>query len=421
MATNDKEYRDSEFEAAFRDEGSPAAGGETIGGIDAAVEEATEAAPDAALAAETAATPTGTPAAVVVVAEVDTDGKTEPNDQAAQAEAKRVNDENNAAASTNKSEAKTTGEQEAASQSGKDAPAKDTAAAATPAEGQADPVAAPPSAAAAEDDEPTDPKELQRKRSWEGRLRAEEARLKKIAEELEAKSGKPAAAAADDESQTQEQQAADAINAAAEQAQSSGDQGAADSLNAVAEQVESGELTAEEAMRVISEDFGDGFVKMIRALAADAAKTAVGERLGKIEQDTEGVMSHLHQDAQRKHYEAIANAHPDFVEVSEEPGFAEFVQANGLQQVVDAGSAQDINKVLSDYKQSKQAAASQAQEPAAKQAAAPTPAQDAVAAAQDEIDEESADAAEGVRSAGIKIPEKPQRADDDFVAAWKSF
>jgi hypothetical protein len=54
-------------------------------------------------------------------------------------------------------------------------------------------------------------------------------------------------------------------------------------------------------------------------------------------------------EAERAHGEAIAVAHPNFIELTEEPGFAEFVDAAGARSVVDAGSAQEIIALLDRY------------------------------------------------------------------------
>jgi len=68
-------------------------------------------------------------------------------------------------------------------------------------------------------------------------------------------------------------------------------------------------------------------------------------------------------------------------------------------QVIHGGSAKQINALLSAYKESIKT------EPQADQSP---------------VDESTMDAAEGVRSAGLKIPEKPAKA-DDYEAAWAEF
>ena len=68
-------------------------------------------------------------------------------------------------------------------------------------------------------------------------------------------------------------------------------------------------------------------------------------------------------------------------------------------QLINIGSAKQINALLSAYK-----ATMTDDEPAAQEAP----------------DNTAMDAAEGVRSGGIKIPERPAKA-DDYEAAWAEF
>jgi hypothetical protein len=402
MATNDKEMRDLEFESAFGEDDSKSKAAPVVDELDDVAE------PASAEAGETASDPEGEPASMVIVAEAGPGAEGSGGlsvDPAAVAEAKAVNDEANAAASDTTSEVVTTGQAEAAGNS-------DAAAAeGSPAEEASE----TPSVEAMEQggDEPTDPKDIQRKKSWEGRLKAEEKRLKDLAAQLEAKGSASGEAPAEAGAEALEQVADTTPNAAMAQA-----------AEDVADQVQAGEISLEDGLKQLSEDFGEGFVKLIQAVAADAANKAIGPKLGKLEEDTQGVIDHIRDSADRAHYQAIYDAHPDFMEVSDSPAFKEFVAAKGAEQVVENGSAQEINKLLADFKASGETDHGDTAGGAPAAAAGATPAQDAVVAAKEAapaIDQGAADAAEGVRSAGLRLPDKPVKANDDFESAWNEY
>lgn len=360
--------------------------------------------PDPAAAAETASPVEGEPAAVVIVAEADDQG-----DAAAASEAAAVNDEANAAAATNGKETPaTTGEQEAAAAAGSEAPAEPASPSDDAAHGEM------PVGGADADDEPTDPKEIQRKKSWEGRLRAEEERLRKIREELEAKAA--------GSGQSEEGAAAEAVSQAAAEASQDGDTAMADAAQEVAEQIDAGEIDIDAGLAQLTEDFGEPFVRLMQAIARREAGKVADERVGKVAKDVEDVIGHLTDSAERAHFEAIHDVHPDFMEIDKQPDFQVFVKERGAEEIVASGSARQINKLLTDYKSSRPVTEEGAGAPPAEEA---TPAQDAVQAATDaapQAMDEAADAAEGVRSAGLRIPERPAPADkDDFASAWDRF
>lgn len=441
MATNKNEpFRDAEFEGAFAED-QPAAETDNFGlmpGEEAQEEKPAAASPAAGDAAETSSMPEGEPAAVVIVADgspaAAAEGATGPGDASSESsanataaqEAKAANDEANANASDNKSELQTTGQAEAAG--GTPAPAEGS---------KAEEAAEPPAVEAAEQTAAKEPGRVpdesvpgqsgdgdvvtdkktpmteQQLRSWEGRLRKAEADLKAKAGNGGAPNGDVSPAQAEDET------TADALEQVADKAETSNPDLAAAAEN-VADQVASGEMSTEEAMKALSEDFGEQFVRMIEAIARSTAGASaekfMGEKISKLEQDTQGVIDHLTNSAERAHFEKIFAAHPDFVQVSQDPQFSDFVANQNATEVVEHGSAEAINKLLADFKASKGGDA-----PAAEaQAAAPAAADPG--AGQDQIDEGAADAAEGVRSAGLKLPEQPSRAeDDDFETAWAKF
>lgn len=241
-----------------------------------------------------------------------------------------------------------------------------------------------------EDEGPLDPKEEQRRKSWEGRLRAREEELARREAELNGKS-KPAEGGDAD--------AADAIEQAAEKLEMDGDQEGADGVEEVAEKVESGELSADEAMRMLAEDFGPEFVKMIEVIAsskAEAAGRQIAEQAtSKLGQSVQEIIDNIVDDRARSHFEMIADKHPDFTQITDDPAFAEFVKGYPEgENIASNGSARQVVKMLDAFK-----ASAQKSEPQ------PDPA---------------VDAAEGVRSKGLRLPSAPMKA-DGYEDAWNQF
>ena len=229
--------------------------------------------------------------------------------------------------------------------------------------------------------EPMDAKEMQRQKSWEGRLKAREAELAAREKALSMHAG---------EGETMAEDAAEP-----------------DSTEAMEEavaKVESGELTFDQAMATLSNDFGEDFTKMlgvlIEAKAGEIAGKTADERVSKVSQQMDGLVGELVDDKARTHFESISDAHPDFMDVAESPEFKEYISAMdetqraAAEQTIANGSARNIIKLLGNFK--------------------------AAGAKAEPVDEESMDAAEGVRSSGLKIPNKPA-ASEDYEAAWDSF
>lgn len=229
---------------------------------------------------------------------------------------------------------------------------------------------------------PTDPKEIQRQKSWEGRLKAKEAELKAredaLAKTAEVEPGEGAAHESD-ETPT------------------------AEAVEDVAEKVESGELTLDQAVATLGNDFGPEFTKMLGVLIESKAREIAGsladEKVGAVRGEFDGLVNEIVEDKKRSHMELISDAHPDFIEVAGSPEFKAFVEAlpgseqEMAKQVIESGTARQINKLLSTFKSAKTA------EPE---------------------DTQAMDDAEGVRSSGLKIPEKPKMA-DSYEDAWSEF
>jgi hypothetical protein len=244
-----------------------------------------------------------------------------------------------------------------------------------------------PGAEDAGDVEVMSPEDIQREKSWMGRLKAKEAELKAREEAL--KGAAPAETAAQENAETP----------------------ATEAMEDAMEKVESGELTFEQAMQTLESDFGPDFPKMLTLIAKHVGTQVSDERVGSVRSELDDVVNELRTEKEKTHYETISEAHPDFMEVGASPEFRAYVEGlpgseqEAAMQVINSGTAKQINKLLSDYKAKGQVTTeADLEQPAA---AAP-------------IDESALDAAEGVRSAGLKIPEKPAQA-DDYEAAWESF
>lgn len=242
-----------------------------------------------------------------------------------------------------------------------------------------------------EEEEPTDPKDVQRSKSWEGRLRAREAELAAREKALaERERAAPVADEEDEPESTPEER-----------------------VEEVTEAVQDGSMTADEAIAALSSDFGPEFAKtitsLVRAAAQDVVEQSAGSRIKaldeRLSQSTDTVASMiaaLSDDRQRRHFETIADAHPDFAEVAEGEMMKSYLdslnQADRQQadQVIAVGSARDIVKLLDAVKAS---------------AKKPEP---------DVVVEAAADDAEGVRSRGLRLPEEPKPA-DGYEDAWNQF
>lgn len=250
-------------------------------------------------------------------------------------------------------------------------------------------------------------KEVQRLKSWEGRLKAMEAKLK--------------AGGADTEEE-QTEAVAEAIEKAADATDSPADE---EKVEQIADQVEEGSITPEQAMKQLAEDFGDDFVRMIEAIATAKAKEAGGaaasEKFGELSKTVDDIIGDIVDTKAKTHFETIADAHPDFNEIGASEQFKQYVESlpegdkEQAMEVIGNGSAKQIIKLLNSFKA----------------ANGPEQADDAqggdieMAAAQgesivDEATEEQMDAAEGVRSTGMKLPEQPA-AKEGYADAWNEF
>jgi hypothetical protein len=246
-----------------------------------------------------------------------------------------------------------------------------------------------PGATDSSDVQEEDPKDIQRQKSWEGRLKAKEAELKAREEALNA----PAES-------TQEP-----MEAGETASEESAEPAVTEKIEETVEKVASGEMTADEAMASLSQDFGEDFTKMLSLLieskASEIAGKTADERVSKVGGQLDSIVSEIVDDKSRMHYESIAEAHPDFEEVAGSPEFKEYIDAmdetakDAAMQVIEQGSWRQIVKLLNSFKE------------AGKQP--------------EQQDESGMDAAEGVRSKGaLQIPNKPSNS-KDYEESWNDF
>jgi hypothetical protein len=398
----DIQPHDDEFLNAFNDEGAGA-------GSDAGDDDFAQ-----AMGAE--------PVAVVIEAQVAPDARAaeeQGNAQAAQ-EAREVNDEANAAAASCALPT-STGSEEAAQQSAdsgvpqEGSPQEEAAESPGTEAGEQKLEKSPeatPEASEYDLDDTSDvpPEDMQRAKSWMGRLKKIEAQLKAKQAALDAQGQ---GAQPDDDGDGQETVASDALEQVADQAQDAGKGDLAQAASAAADKVESGEITSDQAMQQLAEDFGQPFVDMIAAVARMVASQSAKDAVAPVAQGHTDLVSALSDRFAREHAESINSEHPDAMELANSPDFKAYVgsQPNG-QQIVDSGSARQINKLLSDYKAQK---APTAAPPAQPDVQASAPAQPAAGPSAQDVD-----AATAVRSKGLRIPDQPARS-DDYEQAWNEF
>jgi uncharacterized FlaG/YvyC family protein len=238
-------------------------------------------------------------------------------------------------------------------------------------------------------------KEVQRLKSWEGRLKAMEAKLK---------------AAGADTQEEQTEVVAEAIEKSADAADTPADE---EKVEQIADQVEEGQISIEQAMKQLSDDFGDEFVRVIEAIATAKAREAGSQVVGELKGTIDEIIGDIVDTKAKAHFEKIADAHPDFNEIGESEEFKTFIESmpeEGKGAALDTianGSAKSIIKLLNDFK-------------AANQSAGPAELTEAADSIVDEVSEDQMDAAEGVRSSGMKLPDAPQKA-DDYASAWDQF
>lgn len=158
----------------------------------------------------------------------------------------------------------------------------------------------------------------------------------------------------------------------------------------------------------LAEDFGDEFVAMIEKLAANEAKklaaSGIDEKIGGISSTIEQIINDTKQAFSAMHYGAIADAHEDFLEIAESEQFQQWLASMpeekraAAENIVQAGRPGQVIKLLTEYKEHCKQKESGANEDT----------------------ELALDAASGVRSSSpVKLPDRvPANPDDEYRAAW---
>lgn len=164
-------------------------------------------------------------------------------------------------------------------------------------------------------DEAISPEDMQRQKSWEGRL-------KKREEELAAREAAMAPSASDEE------------------------------IAAIKE--------------ALANDFGEELVDMISKLVAHEAKkisgSSIGESLNPVTARIDEAIAQVQEAFNSMHFGAIADAHEDFQEIVESPEFGAYVESLPEDQkaktvaVMQGGRANQVIAVLSAYKKSLESA-----------------------------------------------------------------
>lgn len=211
------------------------------------------------------------------------------------------------------------------------------------------------------------PEDIQREKSWEGRLRKKE-------EELAAREA---------------------------------------AMSAEPKLAEGGDVNdaeIEEIRAKLAEDFGPEFVSMIDKLACHAAKKFAGSdldgRVNPINARIDEAIAEVTEAFNKMHFGAIADAYEDFQEIIASPEFQMYVDAlpEGTKEsalsVLENGTSGQVVRLLKQFKDHLDAATSK-EEPAAG-------------------DDPALEAAEGVRgSAPVSLPVRsPVGEEDEYKSAW---
>jgi non-homologous end joining protein Ku len=153
-------------------------------------------------------------------------------------------------------------------------------------------------------------------------------------------------------------------------------------------------------MKEMADDFGEDFArkltKLIEHKASQIAGKTVDERVGTVSERVDSMLNSIKDTRVREHFEAIAERHPDFLDVTDSlKAYIESLpeaERASAQKVAEGGSTRQVIKLLDALKAS--------QKPK-------------------EPEPDSTDAAEGVRSRGLKLPEKPNAW--SYEDAWDQF
>ena len=177
-----------------------------------------------------------------------------------------------------------------------------------------------------------------------------------------------------------------------------GESAPAEAMEEVTEAVQAGEMSVADAIRTLKDDFGDSFPSLLYALIKATAAEIADQKVKQVSSTVDDLIADIVDSRQRAHFEAIADAHPDFMDVANGPAMQEYLaslpddQRAQAQDTIERGNAKKIIALLSAVKVMGKGGSGDA----------------------------AMDAAEGVRSGGLRIPEQPKAA-QDYEAAWEQF
>lgn len=160
-------------------------------------------------------------------------------------------------------------------------------------------------------EEEVSPEDMQRQKSWEGRLKKREEELK--AREAEMMAAPPV------------------------------QQGLVDSA------------AVDEAKAKLAEDFGDDFVGLIATIAAGMAQQTVdaiaAQKVQSIDSSIAGIIEQIRDANERAHFERIYDAHEDFADIAQSPEFQTWAAEDPERaRIAEGGNAREIVKLLSEWK-----------------------------------------------------------------------
>jgi len=164
-----------------------------------------------------------------------------------------------------------------------------------------------------------------------------------------------------------------------------------------------GEDAPNDARAALAADFGPEFITLLEAFIKDVINGSVTDEIGGLRTTVQSVIDGLTAERNEAHFKNINAAHENFMDIVESPEFEQWMASLPeadkaiAQHAVDAGSSQQIIDMLTSFKSSQ--AAAQGDQSAA--------------------DDSALDDAEGVRSAGIRLPKEPH-ASEDYAAAWNA-
>lgn len=250
-----------------------------------------------------------------------------------------------------------------------------------------------------EEDGPTSPEDVQRQKSWEGRLAKREAELKAREEAM----AQPQALAAGGEVEPVEVGLGDEAEDAPE-ADTSGDD--IESIKKEAMDLAGDPAKLSQVLATMIADYGREFVVGAVALAGPLIDAKAESYASDFNGNLDGLISEIQGAFSSMHKQTIADAHEDFEALVDSPEFQAYRDALPEDQkakadaTVESGSAGAVIKLLQAFKDAQKAAEAPPEQ---------TP---------DDVWAE--DAATSVRSsAPLKLPTRaPASDEDEYKNAW---